>query len=94
MSLNVHINTVDGNPMAAKVTGRFTVDGRTFRFKAIAFGRIGGQNVSARVSRETEKRLTALGYDPEDIIMRLQRDLLQGDLSIPKGVTRDSFVGG
>lgn len=78
--------------MAAKITGRFTLNSRSFRFTAIAFGRIGGQNIGAKISKTTEKELKKLGYDPEDVIMNLQTRLLQGDLILPEGLKRESFV--
>ena len=78
--------------MAAKITGKFNLDGHDFRFTAIAFGRIGGQNVGAKLSSTTEKELKDLGYDVEDVIMLLQRNLLQGDLTLPEGLTKESFV--
>ncbi len=78
--------------MAAKISGTFTIDEHTFRFSAIAFGRIGGQNIGAKISPETEKKLKSLDYDVDEVIMTLQRNLLQGDLTIPDNVTKDSFV--
>ena len=57
MNLTVHINNIHGSQMAAKITGRFTLDANDFRFTAIAFGRIGGQNVGAKLSKTTEKEL-------------------------------------
>ena len=78
--------------MAAKVSGNFTIDEHTFRFTAIAFGRIGGQNIGAKLSKETEKKLESLGYDVDEVIMTLQRNLLQGNLTIPENVTKESFV--
>lgn len=78
--------------MAAKITGIFTIDDHTFRFNAIAFGRIGGQNIGAKISKTTEKELIKLGYDTEEVIMLLQRNLLQGDLNLPKGLKRESFA--
>ena len=78
--------------MAAKITGKFTLDDNEFRFTAIAFGRIGGQNVGAKISKTTEKELEKLGYDIEEVIILLQKNLLQGDLTLPEGLTRESFV--
>ncbi len=92
MKINVHINNVHGSQMAAKISGTFALDGHTFRFTAIAFGRIGGQNIGAKISKETEKKLAALNYDIDEVIMALQRSLLQGDLTIPENVTKESFV--
>ena len=43
--------------MAAKITGKFEIDNNSFRFTAIAFGRIGGQNVGVKISKTTEKAL-------------------------------------
>ena len=92
MDLKIHINDVHGSQMAAKITGKFTLDRNEFRFTAIAFGRIGGQNVGAKISKTTEKELQNLGYDVEEVIMTLQRNLLQGDLSLPDGLKKESFV--
>ena len=92
MDLKVHINKIHGSQMAAKIIGNFTIDNNEFRFNAIAFGRIGGQNIGAKISKTTEKELEKLGYDPEEVIMVLQRNLLQGDLTLPEGLKRESFV--
>ncbi len=92
MDLKVHINNIHGSQMAAKITGKFVLDGNEFRFNAIAFGRIGGQNVGAKISKTTEKELEKLGYDVEEVIILLQRNLLQGDLTLPEGLSKESFV--
>ena len=78
--------------MAAKITGNFEIDSNSFRFTAIAFGRIGGQNVGVKLSKTTEKELEKLGYVTEDVILTLQKNLLQGDLTLPEGLKRESFV--
>lgn len=92
MNLKVHINNVHGSQMAAKITGTFTIDTHSFRFNAIAFGRIGGQNIGAKISKITEKELEKLGYNVDEIITSLQINLLQGDLTLPEGLKRESFV--
>jgi hypothetical protein len=92
MDLKVHINNIHGSQMAAKITGKFTLDDTEFRFTAIAFGRIGGQNVGAKLSNTTEKELEKLGYNVDEVINLLQRNLLQGDLTLPEGLTKESFV--
>ncbi len=92
MDLKVHINNIHGSQMAAKITGKFTLEDNEFRFTAIAFGRIGGQNVGAKISKTTEKELEKLGYDVEEVIITLQKNLLQGDLTLPEGLRKDSFV--
>jgi hypothetical protein len=92
MELKVHINNIHGSQMAAKITGKFILDNNEFRFTAIAFGRIGGQNVGAKISKTTEKELEKLGYNIEDVIISLQINLLQGDLTLPEGLKKESFV--
>ena len=92
MDLKIHINNIHGSQMAAKISGIFTLDNKEFRFTAIAFGRIGGQNIGAKISKTTEKELEKLGYDVEEVIMQLQKNLLQGDLTIPEGLKKESFV--
>ena len=92
MEIKVHINDIHGSQMAAKINGKFTVDEHEFHFTAIAFGRIGGQNVGAKLSKATEKELEKLGYNVDEVIMELQRNLLQGNLSLPEGLKRESFV--
>ena len=92
MDLKVHINDIHGSQMAAKINGNFTLDNHEFHFTAIAFGRICGQNVGAKLSKITETELEKLGYDVEEVIMNLQQNLLQGDLTLPEGLKRESFV--
>ena len=92
MDLKVNITNIHGSQMAAKITGNFTIDDNSFRFTAIAFGRIGGQNIGAKLSKETEKKLESLGYDVDEVIMNLQKNLLHGDLTLPEGLKRESFV--
>ena len=92
MNLKVHINNIHGSQMAAKITGKFMIDENEFRFTAIAFGRIGGQNIGAKLSQITEKELKKLGYNIDEVIDLLQRNLLQGDLTLPEGLTKESFV--
>jgi len=92
LKLEVHVNSLHGSQMAAKITGKFTIDAHSFRFNAIAFGRIGGQNVGAKISKTTEKELKKLGYDIDEVIMSLQKNLLQGNLTLPEGLKKESFV--
>ena len=92
MDIKVHINNIHGSQMAAKITGKFTLDNNEFRFTAIAFGRIGGQNVGAKLSQSTETELKKLGYDVDEVIMKLQQNLLQGDLTLPEGLKKESIV--
>ncbi|MFQ5440840.1 MAG: hypothetical protein ACE5DL_05195 [Nitrosopumilaceae archaeon] len=92
MNLKVNIKNIHGSQMAAKINGNFTLDDHSFRFTAIAFGRIGGQNIGAKISKTTEKELESFGYNVDEVIMALQKSLLQGDLTLPEGLKKESFV--
>ncbi len=92
--VKVHVSSVRGSQMAAKVGGKFEVGGHEFRFTAIAFGRIGGQNVGAKLSAETERRLAALGHDPDEVVMELQARLVRGEITVPEGLKKESFADG
>jgi hypothetical protein len=90
----VHVNDVKGNQMAAKITGTFAIDGIAFKFSAIAFGRIGGHNIGAKISKTTEKELKKLGYDVDAVIDILQKNLVEGNITLPEGLKKESFADG
>lgn len=94
MDIQVHINNVRGSQIAAKITGIFTIDAHPFKFTAIAFGRIGGHNIGAKISKTVEKNLVKLGYDVDEVINELQQRLVRGDITLPEGLTKDSFADG
>ena len=78
--------------MAAKIYGVFELDDHSFDFTAIAFGRIGGQNIGAKLSDDTKKTLSDLDYNIDEVIDELQRNLVKGNISIPDDVKRESFA--
>lgn len=94
MDIGVHINNVKGSQMAAKVTGTFTINNNTFKFTAIAFGRIGGHNIGAKISKTTEKELEKLGYNVNEVLDVLQKNLVQGNITLPEGLKKNSFADG
>ena len=92
MDIKIHVNNVDGTQMAAKINGTFEIDNNSFEFTAIAFGRIGGQNIGVKLSKETENKLKSLEYNTDEVIDNLQKKLVSGNLSIPDGLKRESFI--
>ena len=92
MDLQVHVNNVHGSQIAAKITGIFVIDGHSFRFNAIAFGRIGGHNVGAKISKFTQKEVVKMGYNVDEVIDTLQQKLVHGDITIPEGISKESFA--
>ena len=92
MNLTVHVSNVDGTQKEAKINGSFEIDANSFEFLAIAFGRIGGQNIGVKLSEETENKLKSLEYNVEDVIDELQKKVISGNLSLPDGLKRESFA--
>ena len=92
MDIKVKISNIDGSQMAAKISGKFEIENNLFKFTAIAFGRIGGQNIGVKISKTTAKSLKKLGYDVDEVIDTLQKNLLQGNLTLPEGLKRESFI--
>ena len=45
-----------------------------------------------QISKSTEKKIQELGYDVDEVIMQLQQNLLQGNLTLPEGLKRESFA--
>ena len=78
--------------MAAKMNGTFELDDNMFMFSAIAFGRIGGQNIGVEPSEEMNNKLKEKGYDVDKIIDELQKKLVSGNFSIPDNLKRESFI--
>ena len=92
MEIIVNIKEIDGTQMAAKITGDFQINENSFPFMAIAFGRIGGQNIGVKLTEDVEKNIKDLGYDLDIVIDTLQKNLIQGDLTLPEGLKRESFA--
>ena len=64
----------------------------SFPFTGIAFGRIGGQNVGVKLTEDVEKKIVELGYNIDEVIETLQKNLIHGDLTLPEGLKRESFA--
>jgi hypothetical protein len=92
LKITVNIQEISGTQMVAKITGNFIIDEHSFPFTAIAFGRIGGQNVGVKLTEDVEKNIKDLGYDLDIVIDTLQKNLIQGDLTLPEGLKRESFA--
>lgn len=90
--MDVFINEMDeasgvGGGVANFLTGYALYKGEKFPFEAVAYGRIGGQNVKPNLSTESMKRLEDLGVDLELFTARLQRKMVEGEMTvnIPEG---------
>lgn len=92
MDLQIYIKNVNGSQIAAKITGFFIIDGHEFKFQAIAFGRIGGHNIGAKLTQSVQKELVKLGYNVDEIINELQQKLVRGDMTLPEGLKKETFA--
>lgn len=82
-SIGVFVDKVTGTEIASKISGYFVINGeRTFRFRAIGFGRIGGHNISLSISKRAIDALKKMQIDPEWVVLKIQRKLIEGDISI------------
>lgn len=85
----VVITTSRGGNIASKLRGYILIDGKKFHFSALAFGRIGGHNVSLNLSKKTIAEVTRMGLDYEQLSLNLQRRLIEGDVILkPKSEYR------
>ncbi len=65
------------------MSGYLTVRGEKIKFRAIAFGRVGGHNVNIKLTKKDEERIRKMGLDPEQVIIRAQRKMVEGDMIMP-----------
>ena len=84
--VTVFVKSASGSEIASKLSGYFVVNGREFRFTAIAFGRIGGHNASIKISKTTLDKIAKMGIDSEQLQITIQRKLIEGDIILPKGL--------
>jgi len=78
-----------GGGVANFLTGYTIYKGEKYPFDAVAYGRIGGQNVMPTLTPDAVQRLESLHVDMELFTARLQRKLVEGELTvnIPEGAT-------
>ncbi|MGD9533207.1 MAG: hypothetical protein AB7V56_05500 [Candidatus Nitrosocosmicus sp.] len=82
LNLEVNIKNVIEGSVASKLTGFFFINEKKFVFSAVAFGRIGGQNVNVKISKSASKEIKKMGYDPETIVLLVQSKIIEGDINI------------
>ena len=82
----VFVTNARGSEIASKLTGHFVIKERQFNFTAIAFGRIGGHNISLNISKRALENIKKIGIDPEVLQLTIQRKLIEGDVILPEGL--------
>jgi hypothetical protein len=82
----VFVRNVRGSEIASRLTGSFVIKDQEFNFTAIAFGRIGGHNISLNISKTTLEKIEKIGIDSETLQLSIQRKLVEGDVILPEGL--------
>ena len=82
-----------GGGVANFLSGYVVYRGERFHFEAVAYGRIGGQNVSPNLTEQAMKRLQELEVDLDSFNAQLQRKLVEGEITvvIPEGTPPPSL---
>src|SRR5689334_13251727 len=86
VQVDVFVTNARGSEIASKLTGHFVIKDKEFNFTAIAFGRIGGHNISLNISKRALENIKKIGIDPEVLQLTIQRKLIEGDVILPEGL--------
>ena len=86
IELTVFIHNARGGAIASKLIGHFLIKDQEFKFRAIAFGRIGGHNVSLELSKKATEEIRKMGFDPDKVQLAVQRKIIEGDVTLPEGL--------
>jgi hypothetical protein len=76
----VVITSTRGGNIASKLRGYILISRKKFYFSALAYGRIGGHNISLNLTKKTLNEVKKMGLDGEMFSLRLQRKLIEGDV--------------
>lgn len=81
--MKVYVTSAEPSEIASRVNGYFTIRGEKIRYKAIAFGRIGGHNVNVKLTKSSMEKIRKMDIDPEKLIVKVQRMMVEGDMIMP-----------
>lgn len=87
----IYVEKAQGGQYASKLRGYFIIKDTKFKFNAIAFGRIGGHNISLNLTKKTLTKLKEFGYDTEDFQLVLQRKLVEGEVILIDPATKSQI---
>lgn len=87
----IYVEKAQGGQYASKLKGYFIVKNTKLKFNAIAFGRIGGHNISLNLTKKTLSKLEEFGYDTEDFQLVLQRKLVEGEVILIDPTTKSQI---
>jgi hypothetical protein len=81
-SYQIVVDDVTGGEIANVIRGYIEVNGEKIRFKGIAYGRYGGQNVAPRLSPVSKKRIKEVFGSVSRFEEDMQQKLVRGDFEI------------
>ncbi|MDG7021667.1 MAG: hypothetical protein JRN23_07025 [Nitrososphaerota archaeon] len=76
------VDDVTGGEIANIIRGYVEVKGEKIRFKGIAYGRYGGQNVAPRLAPASKRRVKEVFGDVSKFEEDLQMKLVRGDFEV------------
>jgi hypothetical protein len=82
LKVDVFVKNSSGGEYASKLNGFFIINNKSFRFSAMAFGRIGGHNINLKLSNLSINKLKKMEVDPEKLQLTIQRKLIEGDITL------------
>lgn len=85
--VTIYVTNASPSEIASKVNGYFTIRGEKIKFRAIAFGRIGGHNVNVKIAKSNMEKIRKMGIDPDELIIKVQRKMVEGDMIMPDSKT-------
>jgi hypothetical protein len=83
--VTIFVTNAKGTELASKLVGYFVLESQEFNFTAIAFGKIGGQNISLNISKRTKEKIKKIGINPDLLQITIQRKLIEGDVILQQG---------
>lgn len=76
------VDDVTGGEIANIIRGYIAVKGKKIRFKGIAYGRYGGQNVAPRLSAVSKKQIKEVFGEVSKFEEDLQQKLVRGEFEV------------
>ncbi len=86
---SVQIRSISEGEITNFIKGSVEIRNTKVNFTAIAYGRVGGQNISPILGRSAKKKLKALEIDIEEFELDLQRKLFAGEIDTTAARLRD-----
>ncbi|MFB5599140.1 MAG: hypothetical protein ACE5SW_02800 [Nitrososphaeraceae archaeon] len=88
LKVEVFITKSSGGSVASKIQGYFVINNEYIKFTSIAFGRIGGHNVSIKISNLAISKIKKMNMDPDELLLTVQRKLIEGDVILPEKILK------